>query len=331
MSYQKLKEQIKSGDFSPAYHFFGPEQYLKHYYLHLLQSTIVDEAFSAFNLTVFEGNADANAVSTAAETPPMMAEKRLIILKETGLFSPAAAGKAIWQRLFTDWPSYACLVAVEDTFDKRSAVYKAFSSICLPVEFAYRPRGDLKAWVTKKLGKSGKTMSRVTLENFLDAAGVEMYGIDAHLEKLIAYVGQREEITDEDVNQLLVRSIMTKEYVLTDALFAKKSSEAYAALQDLRMLRTDPIRILTVIASNYLSVMRARALLDSGQPAAAVATALKLPSAFLAKKMVETARKQNADSLSNAIHQIRETDYKIKIGLVTPEAGITSLCAALLM
>ncbi len=331
MSYQKLKEQLKSGDFSPAYHFFGPEQYLKQYYSRLLQNALVDDAFAAFNLTVFDGAANADSVATAVSTPPMMAEKKLILIKEAGIFTPSADGKAQWQALFADWPDYAYLLALENKFDKRSAVYKAFLSIGLSVEFSYRSRGDLTAWVSKKLKAAGKTMSRKTLELFLDAAGVEMYAVDAALEKVTAYVGNRTEITEEDVDALLVRTILTKEYVLTDALLAGKKNAAFAALEDLRQIQTDPIRILTVIASNYLSVLHAKILLNEGQSYHTVASALHLPSPFLAKKTTDTAAKCSIERLCESIRRIKESDYKIKIGLESPETGVLRLCADLLL
>ncbi len=330
MSYQKLREEIKSGAFSPAYHFFGPEEYLKKHYANLLRTSLVDEAFSAFNLVVFDGAATADSVITAISTPPMMAEKKLVILKETGIFSQSAANKEQWQTLFADFPDYACLLAIEEKFDKRNAVYKAFSAIALPVEFLYRSRGDLAAWVTKKLRAAGKTMSRKTMELFLDAAGVEMFAVDAAFEKVTAYVGTRSEITEADVDALLVRAIITKEYVLTDALLAGKKAAAFSALEDLRLVRTDPIRILTVIASNYLSVLKAKILLGEGQSHSAVSAALKLPSPFLAKKTTDTAAKCSIERLRESIRRIKETDYKIKIGLEAPDTGVTRLCADLL-
>ncbi|MBE7025742.1 MAG: DNA polymerase III subunit delta [Ruminococcaceae bacterium] len=330
MSYQTLKEQLKTGQLSPCFHFFGEEQYLKNHYIGLLKNAVVDGAMETFNYTVFEGSVSPDTLITALQTPPMMAEKKLVLLKDTGIFTPGAAGKDQLQAMFADWPSYAYLVAAEDKFDKRSAVYKAFLKIGLSVEFAYRTRADLRVWVLKILKQNGKTMKADTLEVFIDAAGVDMHGILGNLEKLIAFTADRSEIKKEDVEALLVRSFMTKEYMLTDALLAKNQEGAFAALSALWEMQTDPIRILTVIASNFLSVAHARALLDDKVPYPAIVDALHLPSAFLAKKAVETAGKTDSRRLDRAIHAIKETDYKMKLGMVEPKTGITLLCAELL-
>ncbi len=330
MSYQTLKEQLKTDTLSPCFHFFGEEQYLKSHYIGLIKNKLVDEAMETFNYTVFEGTANAESIVTAAGTPPMMAEKKLIVLKDTGIFTAGASGKTQLAELFGDWPSYAHLIAAEEKFDKRSAVYKAFSAIGLSVEFAYRTRADIRAWVIKILKSHNKTMNANTLDAFLDASGVDMHGVLGHLEKLIAHAGNRPEIKKEDVEALLVRSVMTKEYVLTDALFARDHEAAMAALSDLWEMQTDPIRILSVIASNFMSVMQARAMLDDKIPYPAIQEALKMPVAFLAKKTVETAGKTNSARMERAIRTIRETDYKMKLGLVEPKNGITLLCAELL-
>jgi len=330
MSYQTLKEQLKTGTLSPCFHFFGEEQYLKNHYIALVKNKVVDESMATINYTVFEGSVSAESLITALQTPPMMAEKKLILLKDTGIFTPGVAGKEQLAAMFDDWPPYAHLLAAENRFDKRSAVYKAFCKIGLVVEFAYRTRADIRAWVVKILKQNGKSMKADTMETFLDAAGVDMHGVLGHLEKLIAYAGDHTEIKKEDVEALLVRSVMTKEYVLTDALLAKNHSAAHTALAELWEMQMDPIRILTVIASNFLSVAHARALLDDKVPYPAIVDALRLPVAFLAKKTVEAASKTDSRRMDAAIHAIREMDYKMKLGLVEPKTGITLLCETLL-
>lgn len=330
MSYQTLKEQLKTGPLSSCFHFYGEEQYLKSHYIGLLKEKIVDAAMEAFNYTVFEGSVSPDTLITAVQTPPMMAESKLILLKDTGIFTPGAPSKDQLAAAFSDWPTGVYLIAAEDKFDKRSSVYKAFSQIGLSVEFAYRTRADIRAWVIKILKQNAKTMKTDALETFLDAAGVDMHGVLGHLNKLIAYAAERSEIKKEDVETLLVKTVMTKEYVLTDALLAKNREAAFSALADLWDMQTDPIRILTVIASNFMSCAHARALLDDKVPYPAIADALRLPVAFLAKKTVEAATKTDSRRMDAAISAIRETDYKMKLGLVEPKTGITLLCATLL-
>ncbi len=330
MGYQTLKAQLKSGALAPFFHFYGPEHYLKSHYVGLLKAALVDSAMETFNYTVLTGSVSAERIVTAVQTPPMMAEKKLIVLKDTGIFTPSANGKEQLAALFSDFPSYAHLVAVEEKADRRSAVYKAFAQNGLSVEFAYRSRNDLRAWVLNLLRQRGKTMTAPVLDAFLDAAGVDMHGVLGHLEKLCAFAGTNPSISKEAVDSLLVRSIFTKEYMLTDALLSKNEKAAMAALSDLWELNTDPMRILTVIASNFMSVLHARALLEDKVPFPAICDALHLPSAFLAKKTVEAASKTDINRLDRAISAIREADYKLKTGLVEPKTGITLLCATLL-
>ncbi len=330
MSYQTLKEQLKTGNLAPAFHFFGEERYLKSHYVGLLKAKLVDEAMETFNYTVFEGATSAETIMTAIGTPPMMAEKKLIVLKDTGIFTLNVAGKTQFAEMFLDFPSYVHLVAIEDKFDKRSAAFKAFSKIGLSVEFAYRSRADLRAWVVKLLKQNAKTMRQDTLDAFLDAAGVQMHGVLSHLEKLIAHAGTRPEITRDDVEKLLVRALLTKEYILTDALLSQNREAAFSALSDLWEMQTEPIRILSIIASNFMSTAHARALLDDKVPYPQIVDALRMPSAFLAKKTVEAASRTTSARLSYAITKIREMDYKMKLGMVEPKTGITLLCASLL-
>lgn len=92
MSYEKLKSQLKTGNFSQLIHFYGDEAYLKSYYLDKCADSIVTD-FAEFNRILFDGNINANDLSVAIQTPPMMSDKKLIILKNTGIFTLSAGPK----------------------------------------------------------------------------------------------------------------------------------------------------------------------------------------------------------------------------------------------
>jgi len=330
MSYEIMKDQLKKGNLSKTFHFYGVENYLKRYYLNEIKSKIPLGA-EEFNYIVFEGsNITPNDINMSTQTPPFMGEYKLIVLNDTGLFTAGSGYKDEWKSIFLDMPEYLYIIACEDKFDKRNGAYKAFAEKCLSVEFKYRGRGDIKAWITKILSKNKKTIDEKSLEFLLDSVGVDMQGILTQIEKLIAITKNRDKITYEDIGSVITRELFTKEYTLTDALITRKSSEAFSALLELEQMKYDPVKLLYVIASGFMTTYKAKTLLADRRGRQDIARSLGLPSEFLAKKFMGHAAKSDAEYLRKAIELIKIADYQIKLGQIEPYIGIETLCASIM-
>lgn len=233
--------------------------------------------------------------------------------------------------MFKSIPEYIYIILCEDAFDKRSPVYKSFTANGgMSVEFAYRTPGDIKAWVTKILASSKKQMESSALNEFLDAVGTSMYNVISQLDKLLAMCSDKKIITAEDVKLIVSRELGTKEYNLTDALLRQDSLSSFRVLLELEQMKTEPVRLLYIIASSFLSTYKARVLLSAGMGQGEVLNALGMPSPFLGKKVIKAALNTNEEFLKNAIANLRDADYKIKIGDIEPYTCIKLVCSAIL-
>jgi len=328
MSYEILKKQVKSDTLQNMFHFFGEETYLKQHYLNILKEKLSGE-FPEFNLIEFEGEVSAQDIDVSFNTPPMMGDKKLVIFKETGIFKAGSKCKDAFKEAVETAAEYLYVIVYDDEFDKRNAAYKAFAEKCLSVDFQRRTRADIKAWVVNLLKKSYKKMTIDAMEYFLDCVGVDMHGVLMDVNKLISYVGERDTIEKEDVENVVAKEFFTKEYVLTDALIGGNKKEAMKALSELLEMRSDPIMLLYIIASGYISTYKAKILMEEGAGASQIMRALALPRDFLAKKYMDFARKLPLSKLKWAISLIKKADYEAKIGIGDGETVIKMLVAQL--
>lgn len=326
MSYTKLREQLKSGDLARAYRFFGEEEYLKRFCLEEIKSAVLGDAIEEFNFAAFEAGGAVGAMDFA-EAPPVMSEKKMIVLNETGIFAEKAGGRDAWAKFFKDLPEYVCVVALEEKADKRFAPYKSFARLGAEVEFTYRPRSEIKAWAARHFERAKKEIGQKELDYLLDFCGRGMTQVKAEIEKIIAYVGERERVTLEDIKTVSVKTVITKEYVLTDALIGGRRAAAFEALREIEAERGVPLRVLSAISFGFISVLKAKALLGEGLPPNQVAGQLGAPMAFIARKNVELAQKSTAAYLAGAIERIKNCDYLIKSGAMEGWAAIGSMCA----
>lgn len=75
------------------------------------------------NYSYFEGKKTSVAeVTDLAETMPFLAEKRLIVLENTGFFKTASPELADYLK---EMPETTCMIFVEREVDKRGKLYKA--------------------------------------------------------------------------------------------------------------------------------------------------------------------------------------------------------------
>ncbi len=94
-----------------CYLIYGKENYLKNRRLQQLKSNIISDD-DIMNYTIFDGkNCDINKIIEEAETFPFFSEKKVIVVKESGLFIAGRKNDSetilLWLKNF---PQYLCLI-----------------------------------------------------------------------------------------------------------------------------------------------------------------------------------------------------------------------------
>ena len=90
-----LIEDIRKKEFQKVYLLCGEEPYLRQLYKKKLTEAVLPEG-DTMNLSVYTGkNVDPKAVIDQAETMPFFADKRLILLEDTGFFKNASPELAL--------------------------------------------------------------------------------------------------------------------------------------------------------------------------------------------------------------------------------------------
>src|SRR5687767_8194223 len=78
-----LRPALQDNQFSPAYYLHGDDEFLKEEALRHLIDAAVDPATRDFNLDQRKGaDLDAATLASLLGTPPMMAERRVVVIRE---------------------------------------------------------------------------------------------------------------------------------------------------------------------------------------------------------------------------------------------------------
>ena len=113
---QTLNQDIKEHTFRPVYLIFGEETFLRNSYKNRLRDAVAGE--DTMNTAGFEGKGlDVQELVRLADTMPFFAERRLILVENSGFFKSAPD---ILVQYLPSMPDTTCLVFVESEVDKRS-------------------------------------------------------------------------------------------------------------------------------------------------------------------------------------------------------------------
>ena len=86
---KSLLEDLNKGEFKKVYLLFGEETYLKNLYKNKLKDALIPEG-DTMNVTSYEGKSiDVRSVIDQAETMPFFADKRFILIENSGFFKNA--------------------------------------------------------------------------------------------------------------------------------------------------------------------------------------------------------------------------------------------------
>lgn len=307
---QKLAEEIKSGQLKQVYILYGEESYLRSQYKDKLKKALLGDS-DEMNFHYFEGkNVSSGEVIDLAETMPFFAERRVIMLENSGLF--AHGGEELAAYLGAPAQT-AYFVFVEPSVDKRSKLYKAATAKGRAIEFKTQDEAVLKRWILGFLKKENKKITERDLNFFLDKTGSDMENIRGELEKLLCYCMERDVITAQDVEAICTRQVSSQIFDMINAVAERRQKTALDLYYDLLTLKEPPMRILFLITRQFNLLLQVKELKNKGYDSNTIGGKVGL-AGFIARKYVAQSSKFREEDLRRALTDCVETEERVKTG-----------------
>lgn len=317
---QTLNQDIRDHAFKPVYLLFGEEVFLKNSYKKRLQEAIIGD--DAMNLSRFEGKGtDTDELIRLADTMPFFAERRLILVEDSGFFKNTA--EALVQYL-PSMPATTCLVFVESEVDKRSKLYKKVKALGYAAEMERQDAAQLGRWVLSLLSKEGKRITGHTMDLFLSMAGDDMENIRMELEKLLSYTWGRDVITDEDVEAVCTVRVSNRIFEMVSAIVNRQTRRAVELYEDLLTLKEPPMRILFLIARQFNQLLQVKELSEKGLDRKTIASRLKLQP-FVVGKVIPQARRFSREQVLSYVNLCVEAEEAVKTGRLSDRLAVELL------
>ncbi len=307
---QKLNEEIKSGQLKQVYLLYGEEDYLRRQYRDKLKNALSGDQDS-MNYHYFEGkDINVGEIVDLAETLPFFADRRLIVIENSGLLKHGGEALADYLK---EPSETAFFVLTEREVDKRSKLYKAVTAKGRAIEFKAQDETVLKRWSAGLLKKENKKITERDLEFFLEKTGTNMENISRELEKLICYCMDKEVITGRDIEQVCTRQVNNQIFEMMNAIAEKKQEKAMTLYYDLLTLKEPPMRILFLLARQFNLLLQVKELNKKGYPVKTIGEKVGLPG-FVTGKYVNQASRFSTGDLRKAVTDCVEAEEAVKTG-----------------
>lgn len=330
MHWNEFYQSLESGDIAPVYLFTGPEQYVKAEALQRLRAALLPPGLEALNESVMEG-VTAQQITDAAETMPMMCDRRLVTVRDWG---PLLSGKSKNEDAEVEWmakwlknpaPGCALVFYMRESADGKKKLTGLLRKAAVAVDFELLPEPDLVKWCQKQLKAQGKRMSRPALNVLTFMAGRELIRLKGELDKLAAYVGEeRSEVTEADVRAIVPASLEYNVFELMNHLLAGDMEKAQQTVNSLLQGGQNSMGILAMLIRQLRQMAHMKCALDAGKLAQTVQEALKMHP-YAAKQTARQCAGLSAEWLTGLYQAGVESDFAVKSGRLRDQDALNAM------
>lgn len=322
MSLQILKKQLNNKQLSNLYLFYGPEKYLKKYYLQRIEKQIIMDGTQHFNKITFEDITEPDSVIEACETMPFMSEKKMVIVKNFDLLKRKSQGVEKLVSFIENIPEYTCLLFYEyDNIDRRIKPVKKIKEKGLIVEYKYQRPQQLAKWVIKIFKNSSKIIDYSNALTIVEYCGPAMDDILNEVNKIIMYMGDRKKVVEEYIETVCTKCVRVKIFDLLDAIFEKNKSKSIMMLYDMLNFQEPLIKILFMITRQLRHIMELKLMIKEGIEARNAASKIGIPH-FTVKRLLGQIENYDIKTLKQAMEECLIIDAGIKTGKLNPQTAV---------
>ena len=313
-----IDEDIRNGQYKTMYLLYGDEAYLKKQYKDKLIKALVAEG-DTMNFSAYEGKGiNPKELIDLAETLPFFAERRVILVENSGFFKNSCDDLAEY---LLEPAASTCFLFVEEEVDKRSKMYKAVAKAGKAVEFGTQNEELLTRWILSRLKKENKNITGNVMQLFISKTGTDMGNIDRELEKLLCYTMGRDVIKAEDVEAITTEQVTNKIFDMVNAIAEHEQNKALDFYYDLLTLKEPPMRILFLITRQFQILMNLKDMGSKGFDQSTIASKVGIPP-FAVRKNQAQAKGFTTEQLKQAIRDGVELEESVKTGRMNDQMAV---------
>ncbi len=290
--------------------FIGNEDYLKESAIKDLTSSLLPNNSSRdLDYKVFYGGeASAKDILDYATTFPFLDAKKLIVIKNFERLSVDDKSRLVAYIKKPSKFTYLVLDAAEgsalETLDPVIDHIKV-------LKYDELTNSNFYSWVKRFMASRGKKIEEEAIEILKEFQGKNLLVLAQELEKLSAFVGNRDTVRSDDVKNLVGKSFIGSIFDLAKAIGEKRTEAALKLTSDLTTEGKRAYEIIGLLYWHINRLFRAKSLQSKHKSDSFIGNVLKINKRYLE----DFTRQVNSYSIAEIKKKMRillETDLAIK-------------------
>lgn len=312
MSFEQIKEDIRSRKFKPVYMLMGEEPYYIDELTEMFINSVLPEEERAFNQTILYGkDTDVGQLINLARSFPMMSEHQLIVLKEA-----QALDKIDQLELYVKNPLQSTVLVINyknGTLDKRKKLYAEISKHGQIFQSDKIPEYKIPAFVNEYVLTKGLKIDQKSAQMLTDFLGNDLSKLTNEIDKLRIFMPRgQNQISAELIEQNIGISKDFNNFELLKAIVEKNVFKVNQIADYFeKNPKNNPLIMTMAVLFNFFSNLMicywAKDKSDKG-----LAAELGLRSPYQGRDYAQAIRNYNAFKCMEIISLLRIYDAKSK-------------------
>ncbi|MFZ5516862.1 MAG: DNA polymerase III subunit delta [Candidatus Zhuqueibacterota bacterium] len=324
ITYQQALTSLGKRELAPVYFIFGEEKYQHDQLIDKIIDVVVDPTNRDFNFDMFYANeAEIEKVINIARSYPMMAQRRLVILKDIQLLKPAAQ-KLLGDALLKPTPT-TCLVLTSPQKSVTGKSLIAISNFALSVDCRQLYDNELIPWIEEHLRSKKIQIDTQAIPLLLAQVGSSLLNLTNELEKVLVNILPRTRISPDDVQKVTSISKQFNIFELCNAIGEKNFPAAINIVDKLLDQGENPSTMIIQISKHMVNLVKLASANRMGKTSTNEIAAMTRLAGFVINKMKSQFRKYSDEQLRRSFHHLAEADSHLKSSYQQPKLIIELL------
>ena len=312
-----VQKALAEGSPGGVFFLYGDDEHRKGEALKALVDAHLDQGTRDFNLDSLSAtDVSVDDLARILATPPMMAERRVVVVRGAEAFAGAARSRDLILGLVENPPpDLALILSARIPERSKAKFYQTLIKRARSVEFVMISQDDVPGWLMDQAATLfGATMEPDAARALGQAIGADLGILSRELEKLTAVAGDKERITLEHVRA--AGTVLPKQdrWKWFELVGARRFREAVAGLRVLLDQGETGVGLTMGLSTHLLRIGLA---VESGPRA--VEDVLPPHQRWLSRQIDAQAGKWNSDAIRSAVLGLLRVDRLLKASSLSDE------------
>jgi DNA polymerase III subunit delta len=323
---KEIDKDIKGGKFYPVYFFYGENESLTREYEGKIVGAVLGEdgGGGLLHSTFYGGDDSIMEVINSAMTLPMLAvggAKKMVVIRNSEKLTENDV-----ERLndYSQDPADSTVLVitargVADQRGRKSPLkpppgkLKGLLESTAIAVFNKMREGDIKQSVVRRFRDENKKVDPEVLNTIIEFLGDDSSAVEAVVEKLLIYLGDEQQLTINDVEDMIPNIKVNSVFEMSDALSVGDAGGAIRMINKMLVSGVSAFELLGIIRYHFVRLWGLKVITERGGDIQSEAKKLKIPS-FALEKYTNQTKRISQESFREILKKLSELDTLLKSG-----------------